>query len=513
MAFFDPTEQKLCVRVVYDGVAGAGKTTNLVQLASLFGAQGTRSLEVHSPHETGGKTLSFDWMDIPAGVVAGLPLHCQVVSVPGEVALTPRRVHLLASADVVVYVSDSRPAALERARRGLEVVRAALRDRPDEVPIVLQANKQDAADAVEGADLSTALGLGNGSFDGRGGAPVYVEAIARSGVGVVDTFVAAVRTLSRVLNARSEQGDLRLEVKRGETRAELLAQLEATPIEADGAAEAFLEAAQDAYLAGGDAQRTDPRDSRGSANVLPSPAFPLATAPTGLVWPADRGRAMLHTLAERNDWPTRPRMSRDGVVRHAAFGWVLETRVSRRFETIEGARHALVRFARAFARLGNLVPETTLVAQAAADGTFWIWTVRPEMPSVLEELQQSRSDAEVVSVLESYGVALADAARASLRHGLDLELEASAFGVDGRAIRYLGAVRSGAALTRISAAIALAIASLGTDPNGERSRTVLAAFERANGPRLARPEPLSSTMVRAAKGIGDAREREEACDP
>ena len=62
MAIFDPHEQRLCVRVVYDGLAGAGKTTNLRQLATLFAAQ--RATEVWSASELAGRTLYFDWMQL-----------------------------------------------------------------------------------------------------------------------------------------------------------------------------------------------------------------------------------------------------------------------------------------------------------------------------------------------------------------------------------------------------------------------------------------------------------------
>ena len=74
MAIFDPVLQRIAVRVVYDGVAFAGKTTNLKQLCTLFAAQ--RSNELHTPAELRGRTLFFDWMQIMAGAVCGFPLLC-----------------------------------------------------------------------------------------------------------------------------------------------------------------------------------------------------------------------------------------------------------------------------------------------------------------------------------------------------------------------------------------------------------------------------------------------------
>ena len=83
MPTYDPFEQRMAVRVVYDGAAWAGKTTNVKQLCTLFAAQ--RSSDLFSPAEMNGRTLYFDWLQISAGVVCGFPLLCQVVSAPGQV--------------------------------------------------------------------------------------------------------------------------------------------------------------------------------------------------------------------------------------------------------------------------------------------------------------------------------------------------------------------------------------------------------------------------------------------
>ena len=191
MAFFDTREQRLGVRVVYDGVACAGKTTNLRQLCLLFAAQ--RCSAVTSPAELHGRTLFFDWMQIMAGAACGFPLLCQVLSVPGQVVLGPRRRHLLGSADVIVYVCESHEAAIAAAKAGLELHDHLARERGIEVPLVIQANKQDQPGALDGPALLRALG--------REGTPL-VEGIASDGVGVVDTFVAAVRTVVRSLQSR-----------------------------------------------------------------------------------------------------------------------------------------------------------------------------------------------------------------------------------------------------------------------------------------------------------------------
>src|SRR4051812_21914469 len=121
MATFDLARQRICVRVVYDGVGSAGKTTNVRQLRALFPPQQTS--DVISPSELRGRTLAFDWLEIRAGVLAGFPLICQVVTVPGQRALEKRRRQLLEGADVVVMVADSGRAELERTRSGMTLTR------------------------------------------------------------------------------------------------------------------------------------------------------------------------------------------------------------------------------------------------------------------------------------------------------------------------------------------------------------------------------------------------------
>src|ERR1700760_3712132 len=117
MPVFDIEQQRMCVRVVYDGAASAGKTTNVRQLAELFATQ--RTCEVFSPAELNGRTLYFDWLQIAAGMACGVPLVCQVITVPGQQVLTPRRKHLLTTADVVVHVCDSDEFSVARASEGL----------------------------------------------------------------------------------------------------------------------------------------------------------------------------------------------------------------------------------------------------------------------------------------------------------------------------------------------------------------------------------------------------------
>ena len=480
MPIFDPVEQRMAVRIVYDGVAFAGKTTNLRQLCTLFAAQ--RQSDLHSPADLRGRTLYFDWMNIAAGVVCGFPLLCQVISVPGQVVLTPRRRHLLATADVVIYVCESGESASGAARAGLALYDEVARERGTAVPLLIQANKQDQLGALDGATLLCALG--------RPDAQV-TEAIASEGVGVVDTFVAAVRMVARSLKDRSDSDALRIEVRRAQTAGEVLALLGKEQIDPEWAAEMLLEEAQAALMLE-EAFTTVAADAavRAAAAsaaedltrieriVAPStsaqaPAAPSADVPTGFIWPAHTGRAAVRALGL--DGATVPPFAKDGVVVLRAFDHLARTSVRAHFPDGESARQALVRGARECTQLDRLlVPETVLVAQPAGAGGCWIWTVRPDIPSLDALLRGGQAAPDLIA---GYVSALVEALRTSLRHGLSVDLAPSSFGVQQGMLRYIGELSADVpSADRLSSSIIAAVEVL--DLAGVDVSTFLDAFER-----------------------------------
>lgn len=515
MPIYDPYEQRMAVRVVYDGVALAGKTTNLTQLCTLFAAQ--KSSEIYSPGDSNGRTLFFDWMQIMAGVVCGFPLLCQVVSVPGQVVLTPRRRHLLATADVVVYVCESSEAALGATRTGLALFDEIARQRGGGVPLVLQANKQDRAGAMDGAALARALG--------REGVPV-IEGIASEGVGVVDTFVAAVRTVARAIQTRSEEKVLRVHVRRAETASEVLAALVHEDVSPEWAAEMLLEEAQAAFLldeamaalardgqaraaaalaadelvgitasgsearaprepvAASGASRTD-RDGTGSAPL------PTADVPTGFIWPAHTGRASVRALGFTGI--SSRRFDPDGVLTEVSNGHVARTSLRSQFASGESARQALVRSARECTQLDRLLPsDTVLIAQPAADGTCWLWSVRPVCETIAQMLRAKTASPEI---LAAYGAAVVEALRASLRSGFSVDLSPAAFGVQQGVIRYLAEVvpqaSDAATLSSSMFSAAESIERAGADVT-----TFLESFEREIKRRLSVEERARTLPLR-----------------
>src|SRR5687768_4781744 len=126
MALFDREQQKIILRVIYDGAERAGKTTNVTQLCGFFSS--LRRSDIYSPDVdvNDGRTIYFDWMQLEAGLIAGYKIRCQLITVPGQSSLSRRRWQLLKTADVVVFVCDSTPQGVEQAKPMFNLVREYL---------------------------------------------------------------------------------------------------------------------------------------------------------------------------------------------------------------------------------------------------------------------------------------------------------------------------------------------------------------------------------------------------
>jgi hypothetical protein len=229
------------------------------------------------------------------------------------------------------------------------------------------------------------------------------------------------------------------------------------------------------------------------------PVLPHADVPTGFIWPAHTGRTILRTLAGTGALAASPKTTPAGTVSHRACGFALRTDRSRRFDGAEGAQQALVRAARHRTQLDQLlVPDTVVVAQSSDDGTWWLWTVMPELPTFATTLASIAAEADERrrAWLDTYGAALVDAVRASLRHGFGLELGPDAFGVDGSLLRYVGDLVGPRSSEELASAVVDAIVALGRPP--AETDIVLAAFDREIQRRLTHEERASTAAVVSA---------------
>jgi signal recognition particle receptor subunit beta len=187
MVQFNFNERTIKAKVVYYGPAQSGKTTNLEQIHRLTDPGGTHRLI--SLNTAQDRTLFFDLLPFSLGAVSGYDFQVQLYTVPGQVQYNATRRVVLAGADAVVFVADSRRAFLKENVAALENMKVNLlanRLVPEKIPLVFQYNKQDLPDLLPLPELDTALNAW--------GRPTFA-AVASSGRGVMETFIAVVKDM------------------------------------------------------------------------------------------------------------------------------------------------------------------------------------------------------------------------------------------------------------------------------------------------------------------------------
>ena len=180
-------------RIVYWGVHGAGKRTNLrVIHAKLRPDHRGELREVPTRLDP---TVSYAMLPIELGEVSGVRTRIQVLTAPSGAEQAPSRKQLLDRADGVVFVVDAQRARLGENLACLEELRGALAayGRPlEQVPLVIQYNKRDLSDPYVQEELHRKLGM-------RGVAAF--EAVAKDGTAVLQTLTTISK---RVIRHRRE---------------------------------------------------------------------------------------------------------------------------------------------------------------------------------------------------------------------------------------------------------------------------------------------------------------------
>jgi hypothetical protein len=357
----------------------------------------------------------------------GRRIRCQIISVPGQATLAPRRRRLLESADAIVFVGDSTPVGFAADRAylsGLQVVLESLSGPP--VGIVFQANKRDHADAVPietVRSMLTDLGLRVG----------VVESVATESSGIREAFVFAVRlALDRVRDLmrtgelasvrpevdsaqelledlkRSEDGSLDYAALSGlvHTRladvqpdtmlvralAEAVGHEETPPAgqaagangaagrdyaavsgaAANGAAGHDYAAVSGAAASGAAANgaATNGKSAAVSNGHL-EPATPDHRVASGLIWPPVDGRVILHELAQANVALTR---SDEGGWSAVANGrWRMHSAAESVFNDVEDGRAILVQSARTHAAAREKTTPFCITLAADGHGRYRLW--------------------------------------------------------------------------------------------------------------------------------------------
>jgi signal recognition particle receptor subunit beta len=376
MAILDPRSDAVVIRVVYDGAPMAGKTTSVRALGRGLGG------EVTSPAEVSGRTLYFDWLDYTGGLFEGRRIRCQIISVPGQATLAPRRRRLLEGADAIVFVGDSTPTGFAADRSylsGLQTVLERLNGPP--VGIVFQANKRDAADAVPIATVRSMLadlGLRVG----------VVESIATESSGIREAFVFAVRLALDRVRDLMRTGELPAARPEVDSAQELLDDLKRVE---DGSMDyaalsglvhtRLAEVQPDTMLvkALAEAVGSDTgtavadHDYAATAGTHFEPATPDDRVASGLVWPPVDGRLVLHELAQAQVTLTRSAQGDWSAV--ASGRWRMHSASDDVFADLEQGRSILVQAARNQAATRERTASCCIALAADGRGRYRLWRI------------------------------------------------------------------------------------------------------------------------------------------
>lgn len=158
MSFINYSSREINCKIVYYGPGLCGKTTNLQFIYQKTSPE-ARGKMVSLATET-ERTLFFDFLPLSMGDVHGFKARFHLYTVPGQVFYDASRKLILKGVDGVVFVADSQVERMEANLESLDNLRENLEEQGynlDQLPYVIQYNKQDLPNAAPMEELSKML--------------------------------------------------------------------------------------------------------------------------------------------------------------------------------------------------------------------------------------------------------------------------------------------------------------------------------------------------------------------
>jgi hypothetical protein len=222
----DFAARELTIKLVYYGPALSGKTTNLKALHELVSSSSRGRLMTLDTKDD--RTLFFDLLPLQIKAGSGLTVRLKVLTVPGQVIHNATRRLVLAGADGVAFIADSRKSETRDSAHAFLNLRQNLTESgidPASMPIVIQFNKRDLPDVRPDDELD--------QLAKRGREPVF-KAVAMKGEGVLETFVGLVQlTWARL--ERDNQLDKKFQIRVDEVLQSLVDKVDSHAGSAGGA--------------------------------------------------------------------------------------------------------------------------------------------------------------------------------------------------------------------------------------------------------------------------------------
>jgi signal recognition particle receptor subunit beta len=189
MAFINYSSREIQLKIVYYGAALCGKTTNLVTLHKQI--THAQKGELVSLATDADRTLFFDFLSLNTKTLPGFTTRFQLYTVPGQAIYNTTRQLVLKGVDGIVFVVDSQWDKMADNVESFQNLQENLVENHlslAQIPSVLQYNKRDLPNAAP-------INFLEYTFNNRANRALAYEAVAATGVGILETLNAAARLL------------------------------------------------------------------------------------------------------------------------------------------------------------------------------------------------------------------------------------------------------------------------------------------------------------------------------
>lgn len=182
MAFLNEQTNELHIKILIAGGTGCGKTTNLQSLYKQTSSEiNSRLFDLHDLSQ---RSYFYEFLPMSLGESKAHSLRLNVYTLPSHNIWESVLLNLAWGIDGLVFVVDSRISALEQNEKQRERLRSLLRcvgKSWDDIPLVFQFNRRDAADALPIKALKS-------EFSRESAAAI--EGVAVQDIGVLETIDA-----------------------------------------------------------------------------------------------------------------------------------------------------------------------------------------------------------------------------------------------------------------------------------------------------------------------------------
>ena len=186
MPAYDQSSNEVTFKIVYFGPGVAGKTTN-IQYIHRSKAPQSKGKIVAKYKEDLGHILSCEFY--PQVSFQGYNVKFHLMARVGNLFYLTGWPYVLQDVDGVVFVADSQMLRMDANLEMLELLEKLLTQNNvnfHRLPFVLQLNKRDCLEIASVAEMLQLLNPRQGP---------YFEAIARQGIGVVESLKSVVRQI------------------------------------------------------------------------------------------------------------------------------------------------------------------------------------------------------------------------------------------------------------------------------------------------------------------------------